>query len=158
MTAWTEEEFATLRQRVAEGASAAEIGRELGRSRNSAIGKVHREGVVLPRKPRHVRPAGAASSGARSTLRPRLISSKIQSTRRASPRPKRRLPKMLAPSLGQVRMMDMPLMGRCRRPLWGDHEPCPPVELMFFCGGPTVATTSYCAKCLPVLAPGWAAA
>lgn len=152
MTAWTEEEFDVLRRRAADGASAAEIGRELGRSRNAVLGKLHREVVPLPPKPRQGRPAG--TSGARSTLRPRLIPSK----RRAPPRPKHRLPQTIAPSLGQVSMADMPRSGRCRRPLWGDHEPCPPYERMFFCGGPVVATTSYCATCLPVLAPGWAAA
>lgn len=48
-TPWTDERIALLRKLVGEGLSSALIGRELGCSRNSIIGKAHRLGLSLTR-------------------------------------------------------------------------------------------------------------
>jgi GcrA cell cycle regulator len=48
-TDWTAAELATLRRLWAEGVTALAIGREMGRSRNSVVGKAHR--LFLPPRP-----------------------------------------------------------------------------------------------------------
>jgi GcrA cell cycle regulator len=48
-TDWSEAELLTLRRLWAEGVTALAIGREMGRSRNSIVGKAHR--LFLPPRP-----------------------------------------------------------------------------------------------------------
>ena len=49
--AWTDERIETLRTRLAGGASMRELAAELGCTRNAAIGKAHRLGLVSSYKP-----------------------------------------------------------------------------------------------------------
>ncbi len=65
---WTEREIQILREEWALGLSASTIGRRLGRSTNSVIGKVHR--LDLPGRPSPIRSGkrlGLASPGAEGT-------------------------------------------------------------------------------------------
>jgi GcrA cell cycle regulator len=53
-TPWTPDTIAQLRQMWADGVSTPEIGRRLGVSKNSAVGKIHR--LHLPPRPSPIRP------------------------------------------------------------------------------------------------------
>lgn len=56
--AWSAEALAALCRLWAEGVSTTEIGRRLGRSKNSVVGKAHR--LNLPARPSPIRQDGAA--------------------------------------------------------------------------------------------------
>jgi GcrA cell cycle regulator len=68
-TPWTEEEQARLEELWAQGLSTAAIGREMGRSKNSIVGRVGRSG--LPRRASPIKgalPAGKPAAKARRVV------------------------------------------------------------------------------------------
>lgn len=138
MSGWTEAEDARLRQLVDDGLSAGLICGQMGRSRNSVMGRVHRLGIRLK---------GNDTLGRRE--------------RRAaapSPRPVRRAPiavlgaerhqetvepaKLIQPPLaefGEVLFLEAGAR-RCRYPA----SEVSPVEAFMVCGERTLDGSSYC--------------
>src|SRR5689334_5466962 len=55
---WSEKKIAALRQLWIEGIPSAEIGRQLGVSKNAVIGKAHR--LNLPHRPSPIRESGGS--------------------------------------------------------------------------------------------------
>ncbi len=121
---WTTERIAELTRLWAEGLSGGEIGKRMGISKSSAVGKVHR--LHLPSRPspikRAVTPKGPGS--------PRFQRAKQTD----KPRANRNTLPALAPT---VRVVRVPLESRrqefaampvakgkpCQFPLWGDEKP-----------------------------------
>lgn len=92
---WTNEAIDRLRALWAEGHSTAEIGRRMGISKNSVVGKAHR--LDLPARPSPIRRDPAtprpAATGRRPTLPPLRAAMPIAAA------PRREEPKPVAPSI-----------------------------------------------------------
>ncbi|MCC3246701.1 GcrA family cell cycle regulator [Methylocystis sp. WRRC1] len=76
---WTEKEIEIVRDMWGTAASAAEIGKLLGRTKNSVIGRAHRMGLANAAKPQHApitkppRPAKARKPKERELSVPEII-------------------------------------------------------------------------------------
>ena len=139
---WSEAELVTLRRLWAEGVTALAIGREMGRTRNSVVGKAHRlflpprpspigqkRGEVREAKPRVTLPVLA------SVVRPvvvRLAPVQIAALGRRPPAPPQQPPPgpPQAPQSGQ---------DTCQYPVSADKP-------WRFCGAPTDGHGPYCRK------------
>ncbi len=136
MGLWTQDEEMQLRALVASRPklSSSEIGRRLGRSRDSVIGYCHRIGLALPRA------AKKASPIRRKPTAPKQVTRKSR-------------PKHQTSKLRVFRFADL-AANQCRFPV-ADDQPGP---LMACCGN-TVAEpfaaialrSSYCAQCLKMI-------
>lgn len=116
---WAPDDEDTLRRMWAEGFSGAEIGRIVGRSRNSVIGKAHRLGLSM--RTGHAKRKAAKVNRPKEKRGLRIASTKpliVYST----PRPiKLEVPPMEKPVSLKIQLMDLKV-GRveCR---WIDGEP-----------------------------------
>lgn len=111
---WTDREDARLRQLWSERVSTADIGRILGRTKNSVVGRAHRMG--LPPRVSPIRGDGATV--ARVPVAPRAPEATLGGT--AATAPVRVAEAAPAPLMVAPRVSVPP--GRCRFPLWGDQE------------------------------------
>ena len=106
---WSEAELRTLRRLWAEGMTALAIGRELGRTRNSVVGKAHR--LLLPPRPS---PIGRKRGDPLLPATPRVVAPRP--SRSAPPPPKMAPPVKLSP----VKLAPAQIAAMGRRP------PAPP--------------------------------
>jgi hypothetical protein len=149
-----------IRVLASEGLTAAAIGNEVGRSRNSIIGLCFRHHISLQTKgrPRAEKPAPRPAS-ARTTTPPRSVRSFGHWTPNA---PKAKRPAQVEPvveALPPEPVVDKHvgigfaqldrLFEKCRRPLW--HGRAPPAAQQRYCGREVVKGRSWCAVCLPGL-------
>lgn len=119
---WTDDRIATLERMWADGDSALQIGRHLGTTRNSVIGKVHRLG--LERRV-EVKPPPNAQLEAAARLR----------ALREERRP--------AEEYGRVNILDLK-DGECR-------YTCSETQPYEFCARPAVPGLSWCAHCSEIV-------
>lgn len=136
LRSWTLETLEEVRRMWGEGISARLIGDALGVTKNSAIGAIHR--LHLP----HRITRGSAK------MRP-----KIPHTfeRKIHQRPDQRATNVPAVPMDRkpTELVDLGLR-QCHFPLW-DHTH-KAGEPKFYCGAAVVASTSWCASCLAVVA------
>lgn len=154
---WTDDAILRLRNLWDEGLSTAEIGRRLGISKNSVVGKAHRLQLsprpspirrdpmpaATPREPTHRRMCGPtlpsfATPVAEIVLRPAV---KDVVPRGTSGRPE---PSVLAIRPSLVAAMAAPIRLSPRTPAccWPIGEPGTPS--FHFCGDPALANKPYC--------------
>jgi GcrA cell cycle regulator len=123
--AWTADEVAHLIKRVHDDATASQIGAELGRSRNSIVGKCLRLGIRL-----------GISRG----------KSPILARRQAPPVMEFRKPKRENAVNQQIACRGVPLVevgfGQCKYPI--NDLPVAGHGEFLFCGNPTDPDHSYC--------------
>lgn len=113
---WTPDHVKTLMALWAEGLPTLEIGRRLGVTKNSVVGKVHRLG--LPKR----------QSPISSSPKPRIARVASQPTRTAPP-----------PPSGKIITMGMLTAGMCN---WPDGEPGE--DDFRFCGEQVIEGKPYC--------------
>lgn len=128
---WTDERIAELMKLWQQGLSAAEIGRELGVSKNAVVGKAHR--LKLPSRPSPIKrqPGGPRR---RSTPRPKAARRKA-----AKPKSGPRLRSRPAPVAPRPVMRLDPKGSKC---LWPIGDPGDPD--FHFCGEISVEGKPYC--------------
>ena len=128
---WTEQAVARLRALWADGHSTAEIGRRLGVSKNSVVGKVHR--LDLPGRPSPIRPPGSGTPRPRPHPRPPRLAD-IMPLRSVPPEPVQPRP-AIAPRI------DPPVLGTlpCCWPIGQ-----PKTASFRFCDQPNEAGKPYC--------------
>ena len=110
---WNPAKLVTMTRMWAEGASAAEIGREIGMTRNAVLGKAHR--LRMPSHQSKVKTAGGRPKG-RKPVRPAVL---------AKPKPVESPPR-------PCKLFDLQ-WNSCR---WPHGDPCDPA--FYFCGAVTV--------------------
>lgn len=125
---WTEEQDIQLTALWLEGKSASEIGKIVGRTRNSVIGRVHRKGLPkregsTTRLPRQ----DAAGGGARALTRTPKVSKDPPPPKPEAPIVK---PKKPAPWKGKPLPLMRLTLRTCRWPVKGEGA------AMFYCGAP----------------------
>lgn len=148
MSTWSEERVETLKQRVADGLSASQIGNEFGVTRNTIMGKASRLGLrwlCLPRG--YVRPATPRprkpSITVNAMLLQRLAREKIAAAARAA------MATDLPPDLSPCAIPFLKAGAEhCRWPL------TEPTAGMLVCGAGKVAG-AYCARHARIAYPGW---
>ncbi len=116
---WTPDRVKTLMALWAEGIPTLDIGRRLGVTKNSVVGKVHRLGL-----PKRQSPINSTSRA------PRVA--KLPSSLRA--------PSMVVPPTADMVKMEELTSGMCS---WPEGEP--DSEDLRFCGQPSVEGKPYCA-------------
>src|SRR5215813_6747078 len=138
---WPERCIAVLTQMWRDGFSASQIAGVLENfryTRNAVIGKAHRLGLVnAPRQQRPQQKRKRASPGRRIIMAP---------VPKFTPLPV----KIPEPSPESACTLFELGEHRCRYPLGDDMKPPP----YMFCGGPTIAGSSYCAHHTRVCCPG----
>ena len=122
---WTDEKIEDLKKLWAKGLSTAEIGRELGVSKNAVVGKSHRLGLKPRPSPISGKSAEAASG---ATAAPAAVPAKAKAAKPAKPKEVARIGDII--DLG-------PQM--CRWP-FGD----PGDEDFHFCGRQVAPSKPYC--------------
>lgn len=133
---WTDRRLEFVKSEWVGGASAALIANELGTTRNSVIGKVHRLG--LTRK----------HGGAPKPYLPRAAYIPIDRIVRIA-KPSKPLASVAIPvRIGGISIVALQ-PGDCRFPLWTDHRT--PIADKRFCGMPVLVGRSYCEACRPAL-------
>lgn len=151
---WSPELIARLTQLWGEGLATAEIGRQLGISKNAVVGKAHR--IDLPGRPNPIKTGGpraykrpSAPYGATKRTRASLEATNHLAERGAVPGSMRSAygntkalnPVVVVPRIRVVRT-DVTVLGdgKCCYPLWTEDD-----EVMDkFCGERTVAKSPYC--------------
>ena len=116
---WTPDRIKTLMALWAEGISTLEIGRRLGVTKNSVVGKVHRLGL-----PKRQSPINSSPRTPRVTK---------------TTKPVRIIPPTVPISADMVKMEDL-TAGMCK---WPEGEP--DHEDFRFCGQPAIEGKPYCA-------------
>lgn len=149
---WTDEEVATLTRMWGEGSSAGQIGKVIGRTRNSVIGRINRMGLTRKPTGKH---GGTVTKGHKPKSNPlrksraKDITIKQQSRLQSLLREQARISKqreeakvssiVCEPVEGGVELLDL-RPNQCRWALGDDLAP-PPFK---FCGAQTVAGKSWC--------------
>jgi hypothetical protein len=132
---WTDARVAALSELWLSGHTSGECASQLGVSRNSAIGKLRRLGLLRQDRPRMPIVRRAA----------RLLSSSEQVSKRPNkwplppPEPYRAPPPPPLPEYGSLRLLDL-RHNSCR---WPGPEDRPPYS---FCGRPQAPNSSYCSE------------
>lgn len=153
---WPDETLASLRRLWSEGHSCAEIGRRIGRSKNSIVGKVHRQiaaGLLTGRPSPIIRDGEPHEPRVQIPRAPRVTLPKLQSEAAELPRPARPkqnfpppvvlLPPARPVPVPVVRVARPPGKEGCRFPLWGHTEK----PSHHYCDQPTVELGSpWCAE------------
>ena len=134
---WTEARVERLRAGVIAGLTCSQIAAEIGVTRNAVIGKIHRLGLGLGRKP------GALAGEIRAApARPRERQTRVARILRAiearAPCPVDTLTLPTVASAQRCSLLDL-TGGRCRWPLSD-----PGKDDFAFCGNDAVAGISYC--------------
>ena len=116
---WTTDRIKTLMALWAEGVSTLEIGRRLGVTKNSVVGKVHRLGLPKRQSP---------------------ISSSPRTPRASKPTPPIKIRPQTVPVTAEMVKMEELTTGMCK---WPEGEP--DQEDFRFCGQPAIEGKPYCA-------------
>jgi GcrA cell cycle regulator len=124
--AWDETNAALAVERWRAGDSAAQIGKRLGCTRNSVLGKVHRLGMATRAKP-----------SAPAVRKPKpTVQWKAKAT---PPRPPRAYPVILPEGPGTATILTLEAF-MCKWPMSGDGE------AITFCGAGRAGSGPYCAR------------
>jgi GcrA cell cycle regulator len=139
---WTEERIEMLKKLLFDGLSLKQIGRELGITRNSVVGKAHRLGLSKGGVPASIAATPVPRGPRRIKRRPQNITPVLAHINRADPG--------LPPTLSTPTPEDIPMGERktlmkllnndCRWPIGDPRDPD-----FGFCGAPKCAGSSYCA-------------
>ena len=146
---WNEESIARLRAMWADGLTTAEIGRRLGVTKNSVVGKSHR--LLLPPRPSPIRRPLAGQvplPQARRTVGPTLPP--LNNTVRApgpaavvaAPAPRTPIPRTPAPRTPVLRAVPSMVGGRITTCCWPLGDPGTPS--FRFCDDAAQANKPYC--------------
>ena len=153
---WTDEVITRLRQLWAEGHSTAEIGRRLGVSKNSIVGKAHR--LELDPRPSPIRNGGPGARRKSRPTPPPLRNILQLPSRPPSPSPRTKAATK-KPSKPQPRHPRRPLTAAIKPPPLaakapippriGEHACCWPIgepgtKGFQFCDAPALAGKPYC--------------
>ena len=137
---WTEERVAELMRLWEAGRSASEIGRMLGVSKNSVVGKAHR--MKLAARPSPIK-RGTGTSPRRAAVSPAP-----KPVVRVEPQPKVERPVPAAPAVQPAVRRAAPAArrasGKGPNCLWPIGDPGD--EDFHFCGAPAVPGKPYCAE------------
>lgn len=138
---WTEERVAELMRLWEAGRSASEIGRLLGVSKNSVVGKAHR--MKLAARPSPIK-RGSGTPNRRPAVAP--VASRVVHVE-AQPKAERPAPAAPAPRPAvrrQAPALRRAGSGKGPNCLWPIGDPGDPD--FHFCGAPAVAGKPYCAE------------
>lgn len=140
---WTEEQTDKLKKLVKAGLSASEIGRELGVTKNSVIGRIHRVGLSGRDYPRQGQPRELKAEWSREASNKRWAST----PRREAKPPLQKVEKIatlivsnaVSAPLSKALLIDALTERHCR---WIDGHP---KHSPTYCGRETLPGTSWCA-------------
>jgi len=128
---WTPDHIKILIAHWAEGLPTSEIGRRLGVTKNSVVGKVHRLGLKKRQSP--IRQSASGTSSPKKAKAKSKIATKTQA-------PTAQAPKVMRPT-GEVVRLEQLTGSMC---CWPEGEPGTPD--FFFCGEAAVPDKPYCAS------------
>jgi GcrA cell cycle regulator len=148
-TWWTDERVTQLKTRNAQGATAAVIGAEFGKTRNAILGKLNRLGLCTPNPDRKLHAHMREYRSKRSNLPPEPHQKRLNDHPRAETIVRHRalresimqscdLPDETIPVEQRKQIIDLK-PGNCRWPC-GD----PQKHGFFFCGGKAIKGFPYC--------------
>ena len=131
VSTWADAELAELERLWLSGEPASAIGRALGRTKNSVIGKVHR--LKLPPRPSPIKPAGPPPilKDRQPALDVPMPPARSRKTTFVATRPLK-----LAPPAANGKL--------CLWPMWPDDDEPQARQAHEFCGEPRQAGSSYC--------------